>query len=149
MKQPRLSSIDQPWLKYYSEEAVNAVIPKCTIFENILRHNESHLNDTALIYYGRKFAYREMFNETEKCAKALNQAGVLAGDRVTLCTSGVPESVYLVLACSKIGAIANFINPMFTTSQMIDRINETGSRLLFVLDVMHDFIANAISDTCI
>jgi long-chain acyl-CoA synthetase len=47
MKQPRLSSIDQPWLKYYSEEAVNAGIPKCTVFENILRHNESHLNEHA------------------------------------------------------------------------------------------------------
>lgn len=26
-------SIDKPWLKYYSGEAINAPLPKCTIYE--------------------------------------------------------------------------------------------------------------------
>ena len=26
-------SIDKPWLKYYSGEAINALLPECTIFE--------------------------------------------------------------------------------------------------------------------
>lgn len=26
-------SIDKPWLKYYSEKAINTTIPKCTIYE--------------------------------------------------------------------------------------------------------------------
>ena len=26
-------SIDKPWLKYYSEEAINAPLPECTIYE--------------------------------------------------------------------------------------------------------------------
>ena len=26
-------SIDKPWLKYYSEETINAPLPECTIFE--------------------------------------------------------------------------------------------------------------------
>lgn len=30
-------SIDRPWLKYYSEEAKNAKMPKCTIWEYMYR----------------------------------------------------------------------------------------------------------------
>ena len=28
-------SIDKPWLKYYSEEAIRADVPKGTIFQNV------------------------------------------------------------------------------------------------------------------
>ncbi len=27
------ASIDKPWLKYYTEDAINAPLPECTIFE--------------------------------------------------------------------------------------------------------------------
>ena len=26
-------SIDKPWLKYYTDEAINAPLPECTIYE--------------------------------------------------------------------------------------------------------------------
>ena len=29
-------SIDKPWLKYYSQEAINAKLPACTMYEYIL-----------------------------------------------------------------------------------------------------------------
>lgn len=47
-------SIDKPWLKYYSEEAINAIPPKCSIYENIYDANQEYLNEIALIYYGKK-----------------------------------------------------------------------------------------------
>lgn len=28
-------SIDRPWLKYYSQEVIDAPLPKCTIYEHI------------------------------------------------------------------------------------------------------------------
>ena len=27
-------SIDKPWLKYYSDEAINAKLPNCSMYEN-------------------------------------------------------------------------------------------------------------------
>ena len=29
------ASIDKPWLKYYSKDAINAEFPKCSIYEKI------------------------------------------------------------------------------------------------------------------
>ena len=90
-----------------------------------------------------------MFQHVDRCARALKSAGVKRGDSITLCVSSVPEVVYLLIACSKIGVLACFINPMFTTEQMVDRMNETESHLLFVLDKTYSFIAEAIDKTCI
>lgn len=152
MEQTKLTgypSVDRPWLKYYSEEAINAPLPECKVYENIWQHNKDHPNDIALEYYGCKTTYRKLFCEVERAAKALRQAGVQKGDCVALCMAGVSEAVYLVLACSRIGAIANFVNPMFTAGQMIDRIRDTEADLLIVLDAMHPFIADAMDKICV
>ena len=41
-------SVDKPWLKYYSKEAIEAVSPKCTVYQNIYDHNKEHLEDEVL-----------------------------------------------------------------------------------------------------
>ena len=43
-------SIDKPWLKYYSEEAINAKMPECTMYDYIYDKNKEHLEDIALVY---------------------------------------------------------------------------------------------------
>lgn len=142
-------SIDKPWLKYYSSEALHAQPASCTVYQNIYQHNKEHLSETALEYFGVKITFSKLFEHVEACAKALLSNGVRAGDCVTLCTAGTPEAVYIVLACSKIGALANFVNPMFQPAQIRDRINETEASLLFVLDKLHPNITSILSETCI
>ena len=142
-------SIDKPWLKYYSQEAIQAVIPEKTLYQNILDHNRNNMNGTALQYFNRKISYKTMFHQVEDSAKALLQAGIGCGDCFIICSSGIPETVFLILAASKIGAIANMLNPTFQTEQMVDRINETKAKLLFVMDKMYTFIQNTLDRTCI
>lgn len=142
-------SIDKPWLKYYTKEDLEIIVPKCTIYQNIYDQNKDFLDDVAILYYGNKIRYKALFSNVETCAKALRQIGIQPGDCVTLCTAGVPEAIYLVLACSRIGAIANFINPLFTKEQMIDRINDTWAKWIFVLDAMYSYIEAALPETCV
>ena len=142
-------SIDKPWLKYYTEEDLAIKVPQCTIYQNIFDRNKEYPEDVAILYYGNKILYKTLFLKVEMCAKALRQIGIQPGDCVTLCTAGVPEAIYLVLACSQIGAIANFINPLFTREQMIERINETEAKWVFVLDAMYSYIETALPESCI
>lgn len=142
-------SIDKPWLKYYTAEDLAIQVPKCTIYQNIYDRNKDFPEDVAILYYGNKIRYKVLFSEVEICAKALRQIGIQPGDCVALCTAGVPEAIYLVLACSRIGAIANFINPLFTKEQMIDRINDTGAKWIFILDAMYSYIEAALPETCV
>lgn len=142
-------SIDKPWLKYYTEADRQIEVPKCCIYQNIYEHNRYYLNDTAIIYFGNRITYGELFAQTDNCTKALRKIGIKKGDCAILCTAGVPEAIYIVLACSRIGAIANFINPMFTKEQMVARINETEAEWIFILDEMYEYIKVALEETCI
>ncbi len=134
-------SIDKPWLKYYSEEAIHAKIPSCTVYENIYGRNSNRINNTALIYYGKKISYGELFENTEKVKRAFENAGVKKGDIVVMITSSTPETVYSILALCRIGAVANMLNPFFGEQQMIDRIKETNACILIALDRLYKNIS--------
>ncbi len=142
-------SIDKPWMKYYSEESINAPLPECTVYEYIWKNNREHLDDLSLIYFGRKITYRKLFHEVERVRNAFLNEGVRKGDKVILFASSTPETVYVVLALCRIGAVANMINPLFTKEQAIARINETEATLMIVLDQLYDRIADAIPKTSI
>lgn len=138
-------SIDKPWLKYFNEEERHKEIPECTVWQNIYQKNKENLSQTAIYYYGNKITYETLFQKVTLCASALLQNEVKRGDCISLCTSGVPEAIYLVLACSRIGAIANFVNPLFSSEEMVERINDTESKLLFVMDEMYSCVEKALS----
>lgn len=142
-------SIDKPWLKYYSEEDFDITIPTCNIYQNIYELNKEYSENVAIMYFNNRIKYEELFSSTEICARALRSIGIQRGDCVTLCSAAVPEAIYLVLACSRIGAIANFLNPLFNKEQLLERINESESRWLFVLDAMFSYVKDSLENSCI
>jgi len=142
-------SVDKPWLKYYSEEAISSEPFNGSIYEHIKWKNINYLGNYALQYFGKKITYNEMFDRADLVAQALIKEGVRRGDNVILLMSSCPELVYLLLALNKIGAVANMINPLFTEEQIRDRINDTDAKLMFVLDQLHRLTEHISNDLCI
>jgi len=142
-------SIDKPWLKYYSEEAIHAPLPECTIYEELYKNNFSHPDDIALVYYGRKISYKELFQNIEYVRRALSKNGVRENDNVILLSLSTPESVYTVYALCRIGAAVNLINPLFSDQQIIERINETDAEIMIILDQFCDKIDPILAQTCV
>jgi len=144
-KQPTgYPSIDKPWLKHYTEQWTKDLIPKKTVYRNIYENNIACKSDIAIIFNGFKTSYEKMFEMTDKYAKALRANGIEKGDCVSMCLSYTPEALCLVLACSKIGALANFINPLFTTEQKIARLNEAESKVTIILDALFPYMNDAV-----
>lgn len=127
-------SIDKPWLKYYSEEAINAKLPECTIYEYLWENNKDHLNDIALIYFDRKITYKKLFEQINICAKSLTAYGVTKGDIITIQTLAIPQTVVLIYALSKIGAVANLIYVSDGEKEVNQSLIKTNSKLYFVLE---------------
>lgn len=142
-------SIDKPWLKYYSDEAINTSIPKRTVYESIYDNNIEHLDDIALVYYGRKITYKTVFDNVERVKNAFIANGVKKGDSVIMFTSATPELLYATLALCRIGAVVNMINPVFTTEQIIERVNETDADIMFVLDQLYGKIHPILDKICV
>lgn len=141
------ASVDKPWLRYYTEKGVCAKYPECSVFENIYQHNYRYSEDVAVEYFGKKITYKTLFENVEKTKKALISYGIKANDKVILFTSATPEMLYITLALCRIGAVANFINPLFTNEQICERINETEACLLLVLDQLYSKIEKLIKNT--
>lgn len=142
-------SIDKPWLKYYQKETILSDVPECTIYQNLYNHNKDHLNDIALLYFGKKITYAQLFSEVENAVKAFSAQGVKRGDNVALCVPATPETIYAILALNKIGANANMLNPTFTAQQLTDRINETDAELMVVVNELYSRVENVIPNTCV
>ena len=69
-------SIDKPWLRFYTEEAIKSTFPNSSIYEYILNKNKDHPNDIAIRYFGNKISFKEMFSYIDMVADALITAGV-------------------------------------------------------------------------
>ena len=131
-------SIDKPWLKYYDKEVLNKKLPEKTIYEYIVDNNKNYPNRVALNYFGRKITYGEMINNIDQTARAFRAYGVKEGDIVTVSMPTVPETVYIYYALSKIGAVANMVDPRTSKDGIEHYINEAESKMLIIIDVAAD-----------
>ena len=142
-------SIDKPWLKYYSEEAINAPLPECTLYEHILKCNNDNLNRIALNYYGTNTSYKSMFEEIDRIAGALAGIGVKQGDIVTVIMINSPETIFLMFALNKVGAVANMVYGADTPDEIKKHIVDAGSQIVFVLDLFQDKVQEILNHTSV
>ena len=134
-------SIDKPWLKYYTKEAINAPLPECTMYEYVWNNNKDHLQDVAIVYFGRKITYKELFKHIDQTAVAFSKLGVKRGDIVTIQSLSVPQVVFILYALSKIGAVANLVYANIGAAEVKANLSETGSRIWVVMEpIFHGLI---------
>lgn len=129
------ASIDKPWLKYYSDEAINTPIPQLTMFQYLKQCVYNNIDKPAIDYYGKKYTYQEMLERIENAAKAFAAMGVKKGDIVSLCVLTIPETVFSIYALNRIGAICNLIEPRTNPERIKERIVAAKSNVLVVVDV--------------
>lgn len=139
-------SIDKPWLKYYSEEAINTPLPECTMYELVFRNNQDNLDRTAIEYYGTKISYGEMFQEISYLAGTLEWSGVKEGDIVTICMINSPAAIFLLFALNKIGAVANMVCGLNTCKELKKCITDVNSKIVFTLDTFQDKFEQLIDE---
>lgn len=140
--------IDKPWLQYYDLNNYKNPIDM-TVYESLVYHNRNYLNDEAIEYFGAKISYKKLFNMINGVAKSFKYNGVKKGDFVTICSPGIPETVYSFYALSKLGAVANMVAPYFDKQDFVDRISDCNSKILIVMDSFYGEIKEAVSKSII
>ena len=140
-------SIDRPWLKYYSEEALNAPLPEGSMYDYMTACNVGRMDETALNYFGRKISHRQLQTEIDRCARALVASGVKPGDVVSLCMLAIPEMIYLLYAINKIGAVANFVVLNATPEELREQISAAKSKLVFTVGVAERQILEVVKNS--
>ena len=104
------------------------------------RHLPARANQTALIREGdepndsSKITYAQLKDEVCRLANGLKARGVKKGDRVTTYMPMVPEAVYAMLACARIGAVHSVVFGGFSPSSLKDRILDCNSTVVITAD---------------
>ncbi|KJP85195.1 hypothetical protein AK88_05174 [Plasmodium fragile] len=101
---------------------------------------EKHPNKTAIIWEKdtpndyKKISYQKLLEKTCKIANLLKMYGVKKQDVVTIYLPMIPEIVYTMLACARIGAIHNVVFAGYSAGSLCDRILDSKSRVLITSD---------------
>lgn len=122
-------------------------LPNSTLYEVIYNNNQDNLDRTAIEYYGTNLSYGEMLHTIALLAGDLEASGIKEGDFVTVSMINSPETICLLFALNKIGAVANMVYGTSTLQELKKYILDTNTKVIFTLDLYQDKYAQIASET--
>ena len=129
-----LDKSDAPFYKWFVGAKTNIIL------NAIDRHLTTPArNKLAIIWEGEKgdvrtFSYFALSREICEFANILKSMGVQKGDVVTIYMPQIPEQLFAMLACAKIGAVHSVVYGGFSSEALADRINDANSRVVITAD---------------
>src|SRR5271165_3279000 len=121
-------------IKWFEDGTTNAA-HNC-----IDRHLHTRGNQTAIIWEGddpkdsKKITYKELHDHVCRFANVLRNRNVEKGDRVTIYMPMIPEAIYAILACARIGAIHSVVFGGFSPDSLAGRIEDCKSNIVITAD---------------
>src|SRR5271168_743172 len=121
-------------IKWFEDGTTNAA------YNCIDRHLAERGDQVAIIWEGddpkesKKITYRELHDQVCRMANVLRNRNVEKGDRVTIYLPMIPEAVYAILACARIGAIHSVVFGGFSPDSLAGRIRDCRSTFLVTAD---------------
>ena len=103
---------------------------------------DGHGGRAALVYINERGArvvqtYAQLLHKVKRISAALRGIGIGKGDRITIYMPPCPESIALMLATVRIGAIHSIVFAGFGAQALGDRIAASGSRALFATNAVY------------
>ena len=104
------------------------------------RHLATQADKPALIFVSsetgeeRIFSFAELHREVQRMAAIMGSLGVGRGDRVLIYLPMIPEAVFAMYACARIGAIHSVVFGGFASHSLATRIDDAQPRLIVSAD---------------
>jgi acetyl-CoA synthetase len=121
-------------IKWFEDGTLN-VCANC-----VDRHLAARGDQVALIWEGDdpsmdlKITYRQLHGQVCRFANVLKKHGAKKGDRITIYMPMIPEAVYAMLACARIGAIHSVVFGGFSPDSLAGRIQDCESNIVVTTD---------------
>jgi acetyl-CoA synthetase len=105
------------------------------------RHLEKYADQIAITWEPdteghpvRRYTYQQLHDEVCKLANGMKSLGVEKGDVVTIYMPMVPEAIFSMLACARIGAIHSVVFGGFSPEALSGRIEDCDSHYVITSD---------------
>ena len=114
---------------------------KTNLCHNALdRHLAQRAEQAALVFIStetdqeRVYSYRELHGEVNVLAAMLVDMGARQGDRIIIYMPMIPEAVFAMLACARIGAIHSVVFGGFAAASLAARLDDARPILMITAD---------------
>ena len=108
-----------------------------TAYNCIDRHIAAGRGDALALVYDspvtdvvQQFTYLQMYDEVGRVAAMLTRLGVGKGDRVIIYMPMIPQTVFAMLACARLGAVHSVVFGGFAPLELAKRIDDAEPKVL-------------------
>ena len=125
---------DAPHAKWFADGRLNVAV-NC-----VDRHVQAgHGDQVAINWEGepgdsRVITYADLKDEVCKAANALSSLGLQAGDRVAIYLPMIPEAIFSMLACARLGLTHSVVFGGFSAEALRSRIIDASAKLVITAD---------------
>ncbi|MCG8619353.1 MAG: propionyl-CoA synthetase, partial [Desulfobacterales bacterium] len=126
-----LDDSNKPFYRWFTGGQTN------TCYNAVDLHVEEGRGDqTAIIYDSpvtdtiKKYTYNDLKEQVSLFAGALAAKGVTKGDRVIIYMPMIPEAVFAMLACARLGAVHSVVFGGFAANELATRINDAKPKVI-------------------
>lgn len=125
-----LDSTNPPFYRWYPDGEINIT------YNMIDRYLHTHSDKRCLVWVSnmvnqeKVWTWREVYENVCKMAIILKRNGVKKGDRVIVYLPMIPEALFTVWACARIGAIHSIVFGGFSAKELSGRIIDSTPRVI-------------------
>jgi len=125
---------DAPHAKWFADGKLNVAV-NC-----VDRHVDDGFGDQVAIHWEgepgdtRTVTYAELKDEVCRAANALVSLGLSTGDRVAIYLPMIPEAIFAMLACARLGLPHSVVFAGFSAEALRSRIGDAQARLVITAD---------------
>jgi len=126
-----LDDSNKPFYRWFTGGETN------TCYNAVDLHVDEGMGDQDAIIYDSpvtntitKYTFSELKDQVSKFAGVLSSKGVNKGDRVLIYMPMIPEAVFAMLACARIGAVHSVVFGGFAANELATRIDDAKPKVV-------------------
>jgi len=109
-------------------------------FNAVDRHLKDRGGQKALVWISTEvektetYTYKQLHDEVNRVAAMMQSLGLKRGDRVIIYMPNMPEAVFAILACARLGAVHSVVFGGFAAASLAARIDDARPTLMITAD---------------
>ncbi|MEB3101633.1 long-chain-fatty-acid--CoA ligase [Ferviditalea candida] len=125
------------WHQHYPKEVpFHCDYPKQNLACILTNSAERYPGHPAIEFFGKKWTYKQLAEQSSRFANALIALGIHKGDRVAVMLPNCPQAVISYYGILMAGAVVVETNPLYTERELEHHFADSGAVAVITLDVL-------------
>ncbi|MDF1631569.1 long-chain-fatty-acid--CoA ligase [Mycoplana sp. MJR14] len=142
-------SSDRIWLSSYPPGTPAEIPPLAyeSIGDALVHYCDKYADRPAFISMGKALSFRDLETQSARIGAWLQSLGLAKGDRVAVMMPNILQNPVTVYGILRAGFTVVNVNPLYTPRELEHQLNDSGAKVLFVLENFAHTVQQAIGRT--